>query len=133
MNTNNQIDFSYFIDQELIDIKINENTLLILILCRGQLSVECPWRLRNKKEILIGEVDCISAPEKYSPSKLKQILANKEIKNITFTKELFLLSIEFEDKLFFDLFHNSNYFEEWVLQGDEIDELFSFPGGDVSY
>jgi hypothetical protein len=53
--------------------------------------------------------------------------------NITFLKELFLLSIEFDGKLFFDLFHNSNYFEGWVLQGDEVDEIFSIPGGDVPH
>jgi hypothetical protein len=53
--------------------------------------------------------------------------------NITFLKELFLLSIEFDGKLFFDLFHNSSYFEGWVLRGDEVDEIFSIPGGDVPH
>lgn len=130
MSNENQIDFSYFIGQTLVDINTDNNSFLLLILNNGNLSVECPWRLRSKKEILIGEVDCISAPERYSRKGLKRMLMNKKVKNIIFYKELFILSIEFEGDLLFDLFHNSNYFEGWVLQGDSL-EIFSVPGGEV--
>jgi hypothetical protein len=60
---NNQINFSYYLGQKVVDININEDTFLLLILTNGQLSVECPWRLRNNREILIGETDCVSAPK----------------------------------------------------------------------
>lgn len=124
-----QIDFSFFIGQKLVDVNTDPNSFLMFNLENGYLSVECPWRLRNKKEILIGEADCISAPERYSRNNLKRILLNKMIKDTVFSKDLFLLTIEFEDELFFDLFHNSNYFEGWVLQGEDV--IFSVPGGEV--
>jgi hypothetical protein len=96
------------------------------------LSVECPWRLRNKTEILIGESDCQSAPQKYSRDHLKRIVMNKQIVNISFHQDLFLLSIEFEGDLFFDLFHNSHYFEGWVLQSNNGLEIVALPGGQIS-
>lgn len=129
----NNINFNYFLGQDVIDIDTDKNVFLRLILKNSRLSVECPWRLRGKKEILIGEADCISAPQRYSQNNIKEFLINKKIVTISFYEEIFLLSIEFEGDLFFDLFHNSNYFEGWVLQGDNGLEIFTVPGGEICY
>ncbi|QCJ45349.1 hypothetical protein FAY30_23380 [Bacillus sp. S3] len=94
--------------------------------------IECPWRLRKKKEILIGETDCISEPKKFSHKTVKNLLLSRKILNISLIEEL-IFTIEFEDNLKFELFHASNYFEGWNLQGNNGFNLFSLPGGEVSY
>lgn len=129
----NNIDFGYFIGQIVTHIDTDTNVFLRLIFEEGRLSAECPWRLRKKKEILVGETDCISAPEKYSRLHLNRLLKNKKILSISYYEELVLLTIEFEGDLFFDLFHNSSYFEGWTLQGNNGLEVFTLPGGEVCY
>jgi hypothetical protein len=125
-------EFSSFIGQYVMDVDTDHHAFLRLIFQDGLLSVECPWRLRNHTEILIGESDCQSAPQKYSKDHLKRIVMNKQIVNISFHQDLFLLSIEFEGDLFFDLFHNSYYFEGWVLQSNNGLEIVALPGGQIS-
>lgn len=51
---------------------------------------------------------------------------------ITYCEHLFLLTIEFENGLYFDLFYYSSYFEGWVLNGDNGVDIFTMPGGEIS-
>lgn len=127
-----KVEFSYFYGQKLIDIDTEKMSFLRLIFNNSQLSVECPWRLRSKKEIFIGESDCISAPDKFSRLSLKKIIKDKKIVEITYYEHLFLLTIELENGLYFDLFHSSSYFEGWVLHGDNGVDIFTMPGGEIS-
>jgi hypothetical protein len=126
------MDFGYFIGQVVIDVNTEENLPLGIVFEKGSLIVECPWRLRKNKEILIGETDCISEPKKFSHKTVKKLLQSKKILNISFIEEL-VFNIEFEENLKFEVFHASNYFEGWNLQGDNGFNLFSLPGGELSY
>jgi hypothetical protein len=127
-----KIDFGYFIGQLVTDVNTEENLPLGIIFEKGTLIVECPWRIRKSKEIIIGETDCISAPKKFSHNNVKKLLVSKKILNISFYEELILI-IEFEDNLTIELFHSSSYFEGWNLQGDNGFDLITLPGGKACY
>lgn len=126
------MDFGYFMGQVVIDVNTEGNLPLGIVFEKGSLIIECPWRLRKNKEILIGETDCISEPKKYSHKIVKKLLQSKKILNISFIEEL-IFNIEFEDNIKLEVFHASNYFEGWNLQGDNGFNLFSLPGGELSY
>lgn len=127
-----EIDFSYFIGQVVTDINTEENLSLSIIFEKGWLMVECPWRIRKGKEIVLGETDCISELQKFSHKNVKELLISKKILNISFYEQLILI-IEFEENLTFELFHASSYFEGWTLQGNNGIDVFTLPGGEVCY
>lgn len=103
-----------------------------IIFEKGSLIVECPWRIRKNKEIILGESDCISEPQKFSHKTVKKLLISKKILNISFYEQLIFI-IEFEENLTFELFHASCYFEGWTLQGDDGFDVWTLPGGEVCY
>ena len=132
MENLSKLDFGYFIGQVVTSIHTEENQPLGIILEKGWLMVECPWRIRKGKDIILGETDCVSEPEKFSHKNLKKLLISKKILNISFFEQLILI-IEFEDNLTFELFHASSYFEGWSFQGDNGFDVFTLPGGKVCY
>ncbi|MEO2075968.1 MAG: hypothetical protein ABGX20_11420 [Bacillus sp. (in: firmicutes)] len=132
MGNLNKIDSSYFIGQAVIDVNTEENVPLGIIFQKGSLVVECPWRIRKGQEIVLGETDCISAPERFSYNNVKKLLLSKKILNISFDREL-LFTMEFEENLTLELFHASSYFEGWALRGDDGFDVFTLPGGEVCY
>ncbi|WP_240468662.1 hypothetical protein [Gracilibacillus sp. YIM 98692] len=123
------IDFSYFIGQLVTEVNTEVDLPLGMGFDQGGLIVECPWRIRREKEIIIGASDCVHAPNKYSHKNVKQLLLEKKITDISFYEEFSLLVIEFDESIFLDLFHESNYFEGWQLNGYEGFDLISLPGG----
>jgi len=132
MGNLNKIDYSYFINQAVINVNTEEKVPLGIIFQKGSLIVECPWRIRKGDEILLGETDCISAPKQFSYNKVKELLLSKKIVNISYYREL-LFVMEFEDNLSLELFHASSYFEGWALRGDDGFDVFTLPGGEVCY
>ncbi|MFJ5763667.1 hypothetical protein ACIQAA_32180 [Neobacillus sp. NPDC093182] len=132
MENSSKIDFGYFIGQVVTDVNTEENQPLGIIFEKGWLMVECPWRIRKGKEIILGETDCISEPKKFSHKNVKKLLVSKRILNISFYEQLIFI-IEFEGNLTFELFHASSYFEGWTLQGDDGFDVFTLPGGEVCY
>lgn len=125
------MDISFFIGQVVTHVNTEESLPLEIVFEKGSLIVECPWRLRKNKEILIGETDCISEPKKFSYKTVKKLLQSKTILNISFIEEL-ILTFDFEENLKIELFHASSYFEGWNLKGDNGFNLLSLPGGEVS-
>lgn len=132
MENLSKIDFSYFAGQVVTDVNTEENQTLVITFEKGYLTVECPWRIRKDKEIILGETDCISAPQKFSRNDINKLLLSKKIVNISFYEQLIFI-IEFEDNFNFELFHASSYFEGWSLQGTQGFDLFTLPGGEASY
>lgn len=132
MKDSSKIDFGYFIGQVVTDVNTEENLPLGIIFERGWLMVECPWRIRKGKEIILGETDCISEPKKFSHKNVKNLIVSKKILNISFYEQLILI-VEFEGNLTLELFHASSYFEGWKLQGDDGFDVFTLPGGKVCY
>lgn len=124
-----KIDFNDFIGQVVKEINTEKNLPLGMIFSKGGLIIECPWRIRIGKEIKIWDSDCRFAPDIYSHKVVEKLLLNKEIENILFYENFSLLTINFRGRLSLDLFHDSNYFEGWQLNGNNGFELTSLPGG----
>jgi hypothetical protein len=124
-----KINFNYFIGQAVTEVNTETELPLGMSFETGGLIVECPWRLRRGKEIIIGTSDCVNAPDKFSYKTIELALMEKKIVNITFYEEFALLLIEFDDNVSLDLFHDSSYFEGWQLRGDNGFDLLSLPGG----
>jgi hypothetical protein len=113
-----EIDFSTFwgkkvnavirVGAELINVKF-EN---------GNLNVECSWRLRNQNGILVGVgerrgTDFLAI--------LHKNLLDTSITNIYHFVQTDDLIIEFENKIYLDLFADSTAFEQYQLyQGDRL-------------
>jgi len=132
MNSLSKMDFDYFKGQVETDVNTEENLPLGIIFEKGSIIVECPWRIRKEKVIVLGETDCISEPEKFSHQNAKKLLVSKKILNISLYEQLIFV-IEFEENLTLELFHASNYFEGWTLSGDDGFYVVTLPGGDICY
>lgn len=97
---------------------------------KESLTIECSWRLRNKKMILVGHSE-YSSQETHQKSngKLSDLLLGKRIKDIKITSVISDLIIEFENGLFLELFSDSNIYESWTLSDGKNFMLISLPGG----
>ncbi|MDN4494357.1 DUF6188 family protein [Ureibacillus aquaedulcis] len=127
-----KLDFSYFIDQKLTEVNAEKNYPFGISFEWGDLNVECPWRLRVSSEVAIGQSDYLQAPGEYSHKNVEKILMGKRITKIYHYEEISDLVVEFEDSIYLELFHDSNYFEGWQLRGDNGFYVFTLPGGSYS-
>lgn len=127
------IDFKSFIDQKVTEVNTEKNVPLGMSFETAGLIIECPWRLQVANEIAIGYSDCLHSPKRYSHKDLEKVLIGKRIMNILHFEEIADLIIEFEGGIYLELFHDSNYFEGWQLQGDNGFCLVSLPGGSYTY
>lgn len=123
------IDFNFFVGQKVIEVNTEENLPLGMTFEMSALIIECPWRIQVVNEVLMGYSDCLHSPERYSHKDVEKILIGKRIRNIFHFEKISDLIIEFEGNLYLELFHDSNYFEGWQLQGDNGLYLVSLPGG----
>ncbi|SFS98957.1 hypothetical protein [Marininema halotolerans] len=125
------MDFGYFIGQVVTGVNTDEHAPLVIQFEKGSLIVECPWRLCRNNEIILGETDCISAPDKFTYKEIYKIIGKKKIVGIdNFMGRFFVIT--FEDQIIFELFHASSYFEGWNLIGDNGFGLFTIPGGEYA-
>ncbi len=130
--TVSEMDWTYFIGQKVIKVNSVDGMLLGLSFESAALTIECPWRLRTSQEIVIGYSDCIHAPDGYSSTNVETTLTGKKIAGINHIENTSDLILEFQEKLYLDLFHDSNYFEGWQLEGDNGFHIVSLPGGSYS-
>ncbi|MDI7741172.1 hypothetical protein QMK38_04080 [Lysinibacillus fusiformis] len=126
------IDFTYFIGQKAIEINTEKNSPFGVSFEQGNLTVECPWRIRVSREVAIGYSDCLQAPGQYSYKNVEKILLGKRITEIFHYEGISDLVVEFEGDIYLEVFHDSNYFEGWQLRGDNGLFLFTLPGGSYS-
>ncbi|NOV04834.1 hypothetical protein [Paenibacillus planticolens] len=125
------INFSYFVGQKVTDVPIEPDLSFRIIFESGWLMIECPWRIRQL-EVAVGRSDCVSAPNKYSYSTVRQFLEGKKITNVYHFEFISDLIVEFDKDIYLELFHDSSYFEGWQLQGYNDFLLVSLPGGNYS-
>jgi len=119
------INFSHFVNQKIKMIIIDDNRPLTVYFTKGQLIVECSWRLTSNEGILYGSSDIVELGLK----KLKKLLEKKVVVNIHHYQHVSDLIIEFDDQTYLELFHNSCYYEGWELIGENGFHLVSLPGG----
>jgi len=72
------VDFSFFVNQKIKMILLDDNCPLTVCFPNGRLVVECSWRISSDKGILYGSTDIVDLGLK----KLKKLLEKKVVVNI---------------------------------------------------
>jgi len=124
-----KVSLERFINKKVTEIN---DMYPILIFDGGEsLSIECSWRLRDEKTILVGsgEYNLKETHEK-TYEKLLNLLIGKKIKEIIITSAISDLNIKFNNELYLEIFSNSNIYESWTLSDGKNLLLISLPGGD---
>jgi hypothetical protein len=126
----NKISFERFIGKRIVEI----NDMYPILIFDGEesLTVECPWRLRNEKTILVGSSEYKSqATNQKAKEKISSLLLGQKINNIIITPSVSDLNIQFSNGLLFELFSDSNIYESWTLSDGKDFMVISLPGGDT--
>ena len=115
-------------------IEINEMYPILVFEEDGFLTIECSWRLRNSKNILVGCSEySFEKTHKETHKKLLKFLIGKAIKNIKFIPPVSDLIIGFENGLYLELFSNSNIYESWTLSDGKGFDLISATAGQCCF
>lgn len=123
------IDFSHFIGQRVTEVKSEAGLLLGVFFEKGVLIIECPWRLRDMQQIIKGYSDCKQWSRLLLRESLEKQIKGKRIVSIQHYENTSDFVLELEEDLFLELFHDSNMFEGWQLQGEQGLHVVSLPGG----
>lgn len=118
--------FKEFLGQKVT--AVNSETQFIILLEKGSIVVECPWRIRDTDGIKIGETDIQTNQREWKT--VKAMLTGKTIADIQLFEQFPMLIIQFND-LFLDIFHASSFFDGWTLSDDEDFYMFSVHGGQI--
>lgn len=122
------INLERFIGRKVIEI--NEMFPILTFDKGGYLTIECSFRLRDNKLILVGCGEYrLEKTHKESHDKLSNLLLGKSIKQISFIPPVSDLIIDFENELFLELFSDSNILESWTLSDGKGFELISATAG----
>jgi hypothetical protein len=121
------IDFKKIIGQKVtaIDFEVH----FIIQLEEGAIIIECPWRIRDTGEILLGETDIQSNQREWKT--IKELLSGKTIKDVKLFEQCPFLIVQC-DHIFLDVFHSSSYFDGWTLTDEEDFYIFSMHGGSIA-
>ena len=126
----NKISFERFIGKRIVEI----NDMYPILIFDGEesLTVECPWRLRNEKTILVGSSEYKSqVTHQKAREKLSNLLLGQKINDILITSSVSDLNIQFSNGLLFELFSDSNIYESWTLSDGKDFMVISLPGGET--
>lgn len=120
------ITFQEFIGQKIV--AVDSEFAFILQFEKGALAAECPWRIRDTKEILIGETDINSDRSKWR--KVEELLEGKTVQDVQLYENCPFLIIQC-DGIFLDLFHASAVFDGWTLTDEDDAYFFAVHGGGI--
>ena len=126
----NKISFERFIGKKIVEI----NDMYPILIFDGEesLTVECSWRLRNEKTILVGSSEYNSqGTHQKAKEKLSNLLLGQKINDIMITSSVSDLNIQFSNGFLFELFNDSNIYESWTLSDRKGFMLISLPGGET--
>lgn len=118
--------FKEFVGQKVT--AVNSETQFIILLEKGSIVVECPWRIRDANGIKIGETDIQTNQSEWKT--VQSILTGKTIVDVQLFEQFPLLIIQLNN-LFLDIFHASSFFDGWTLSDDEDFYMFSVHGGQI--
>lgn len=122
-----KISFKEFIGQKVT--AIDSEVHFIIQLEKGEIIIECPWRIRDTGGILLGETDIQSNQKEWKS--IGELLIGKTIEDIQLLEQCPLLIIQF-DNIFLDVFHASSYFDGWTLTDEDDFYIFSMHGGSIA-
>ncbi|PAQ15596.1 hypothetical protein CD798_05870 [Bacillaceae bacterium SAOS 7] len=123
------IDFSHFVGQKVIEVKSEAGWPLGVFFEKGVLIIECPWRLRDMNQIIMGYSDCKQWSRFVLCESLEKQIKGKKIVSVQHYENTSDFVLELEEGLFLELFHDSSMFEGWKLQGEQGLLVISLPGG----
>ncbi|WP_129710499.1 DUF6188 family protein [Priestia megaterium] len=130
MNTSSTvINFSYFQEQTVTKVNTDNTLPFSLGFSKGGLVAECPWRLKNKRSILLGQADWKSLHSAEQRQQVEALLLGQHIISIQWYEDIGILRITFSNGYALDMFHDSSFFEGWDLYGQDGFSFISLPGG----
>ncbi|MEI4799753.1 hypothetical protein WAZ07_00185 [Bacillus sp. FJAT-51639] len=124
--------FSELLGQSVKEINPEVNLPLIIVFEDGRLTVECAWRIRNHREVQVGKpnYELTNSDGSRFRKIAKKLLRNRKVQKIHHFSPISDLTIEFDENIFLDIFHDSSFFEGWQLNiGDDFH--VSLPGGSL--
>lgn len=117
-----------FIGRTVVEIN---DMIPILIFEKGLLTVECSWRVRDDKFILVGCSEYNHEKTHLDSYKnLSNTLLGKNIIKITYIPPVSDLIIQFNNGTILELFSDSNIFESWTLDDGDKTLLISATAGE---
>ncbi|MEK3889865.1 hypothetical protein [Bacillus sp. FSL K6-3431] len=122
-----KITFKEFIGQKVITIESEPN--FIIEFEKGAIIIECPWRIRDADEILLGITDIQSNQREWKS--VKELLIGKTIEDVQLLEQCPLLIVQFGN-MFLDVFHASSFFDGWILTDQKDFYMFSMHGGSIA-
>jgi hypothetical protein len=132
----NRIDdsfFSFLLGQTMVSGLIGEDEewrMFGIELTDWFLIIECPWRIRDGKWIRTGSIDLKAG--KCSYTDVYDLLRRRKVTKVEFGERTGDLRIEFDRKVWLELFHDSGWFEAWMLRERNGNrEFIALPGGEL--
>ncbi|MDP7978975.1 hypothetical protein [Bacillus multifaciens] len=132
MQNISEYNFSDLLGQSVKEINPEVKLPLIIVFDDGCLTVECAWRIRNLREVQVGKPDYELTNQDGSRFRkiAKKLLRNRKVQKVHHFSPISDLTIEFDENIFLDIFHDSSFFEGWQLSiGDDLH--ISLPGGSL--
>lgn len=124
----NSISLDRFIGKKVIEI--NDIFPILIFGDEEYLTIECPWRLRNKAAIIVGSGE-YKPQETHQKVKniLSKFLMGEQINDIKVTSVISDLYIKFSSGVVLEIFRDSSIYEGWTLSDGKDFLLVSLPGG----
>ncbi|GGA78637.1 hypothetical protein [Ornithinibacillus halotolerans] len=108
---------------------IDSDVNFIVELDKGVIIIECPWRIRDRDVIVLGDMDVKVNSSEWKTA--RDLLVGKIIVDIQLFEQNPLLIIQIGD-VFLDIFHSSTYYDGWTITDGEDFYLFSMHGGSIA-
>lgn len=124
--------FSELLGQSVKEINPEVNLPLIIVFENGHLTVECAWRIRNRREVQVGKpnYELTNSDGSRFRKITRKLLLNRKVQKVHHFSPISDLTIEFGENIFLDIFHDSSFFEGWQLSiGDDFH--VALPGGSL--
>ncbi|PYZ96321.1 hypothetical protein CR205_11360 [Alteribacter lacisalsi] len=125
------LNLNFFEGLDIVNVSKKKPHPLVLEFCSGGLSIECPWRLIESGNIVIGQTDFLASSKKeYFNSLLVDSLRKRTVKRIDWLDDCYMLRLYLTDNGILDIFHDSTEQEGWELYHNDGFSLISLPGGE---
>jgi hypothetical protein len=112
-------ELSFMVKQSVSSISKTGSTTTIFVEFNSvNLNIECFWRIRDSKRVIITSEDKKHPDEDWSKDPIEEInriLAGKHIQSCYIVKETEDLFIHFENDIWLDVIRDSTIYESWQI------------------